>query len=167
MSLAEQLLAQATRLAARDSPETEQADARRSISAAYYSVFHLLTDAAATMLIAGPGRENLRAYLRRAFVHADMLDVAKAFAAGNLGPRYPHGSWQLSSSIKKIAAAFRDLQDARHRADYDVSIDITEEEVVLAITFATTAHALWYQERNTEAAQLFLVAMLVHRQRRG
>ena len=51
MSLPRDLLAQAKLLATKEKSRPKQASLRRSVSAAYYALFHLLVDAAARRLV--------------------------------------------------------------------------------------------------------------------
>lgn len=54
----------------------EQASLRRSVSAAYYVIFHLLIDSAARRIFAGSDRDALRDCLRRAFKHRSEAGLA-------------------------------------------------------------------------------------------
>ena len=66
MSLASDLLDQASVLAALDSMKPKQASLRRAISAAYYSVLHLLIDDGARRVTANPTLHPFVAAISRA-----------------------------------------------------------------------------------------------------
>ena len=75
MSLPRDRLAQAKLLATKEKSRPKQASLRRSVSAAYYALFHLLVDAAAGRLVSGADRQPLRECLSRAFDHGVMKRV--------------------------------------------------------------------------------------------
>lgn len=64
MRLGEDLLAQARYLVRHEPRRPKQATLRRSISTAYYGLFHLLTDAAAHVVISGEGLKEFRPLCR-------------------------------------------------------------------------------------------------------
>jgi hypothetical protein len=94
MSLHSELLEQARHLATREHRRPKQASLRRAVSAAYYALFHLLTDESTRSLISGNGadRHELRQALRRSFVHADMKQRRSLLLAAR--PRYSGGRQQ-------------------------------------------------------------------------
>jgi uncharacterized protein (UPF0332 family) len=94
---------------------------RRSVSSAYYALFHrLCRDAAAHLLPKGTPQEQLQ--LARAFGHRDMKAVC-AQIAGREGGTHQHVRPLVDrlkqTGIADVARSFCDLQEARHRADYD------------------------------------------------
>ena len=74
MSLATDLLAQATHLAQVDKGKPKQANLRRSISVAYYALFHLLIGAGASCAGSKLNAAG-RATVMRSFEHANMKTV--------------------------------------------------------------------------------------------
>ena len=90
-------MAQAKLLATKEKSRPKQASLRRSVSAAYYALFHLLVDAAARRLVSAADRKPLRNCLARAFDHGLMKRVALQFAEQSLSPR-------LSPGLKRAAA---------------------------------------------------------------
>jgi uncharacterized protein (UPF0332 family) len=95
---------------------------RRSVSTAYYALFHHIVTAAADALVGRRHRRSPRyALVYRAFEHtrmrqvSEMLDVQqfreKARSALNM--------LEPSQDIRRVAAAFTTLQNRRHWADYD------------------------------------------------
>ncbi|MCY3537098.1 MAG: YihY/virulence factor BrkB family protein [Synechococcus sp. SB0676_bin_10] len=92
MSLSQDLLQQAKHLPDPDPGKPRQANLRRSISTAYYSLFSLLVTASAGFMVgADDERQPLRNYMTRA----------------------------IPDDLAYVAKAFRDLQEARHGADYN------------------------------------------------
>ena len=91
MSLPRDLLARAKLLATKEKSRPKQASLRRSVSAAYYALFHLLVDAAARRFVSGADRQPLRNCLARAFDHGVMKRVALQFAEQSLSPRLSPG----------------------------------------------------------------------------
>lgn len=162
MSLSSDLLAQARSLAKNEPKNPKQASLRRAISAAYYALFHLLTEEAAKAMCAGANSDDLRLVLRRAFEHTAMKNAAKGFGAGS-----PAEVWQplvtaLSQELKLVAAEFVELQQARHRADYDFSSPVTPSDTNDLIERAESAVKAWKSIRKTKEAKVFLTALLVH-----
>jgi hypothetical protein len=82
MSLYGDLLEQATHLALRETKRPKQTSLRRSVSSAYYALFHLLVHEAASN--AAPNSPSgLRGVAKRALGHAEMKNVRKDFIAAN------------------------------------------------------------------------------------
>jgi uncharacterized protein (UPF0332 family) len=75
MGIAEDLLTLAGRLANPEPTEPEQASLRRSISTAYYALFHLLVQAAVQNW---SGSATARFGLERKFEHKIMKDVSNS-----------------------------------------------------------------------------------------
>lgn len=161
MSVHRDLLDVASHLARRDRRRPRQANLRRAVSTAYYAVFHLLTDAVARRLVGGSGkRVDLREASRRALGHGSMKDVAKGFGSGA-----PKAMWAralngpVGQDVQRVANAFVALQEARHRADYDLGTPFTRQETLAAVQLAGEAFAAWERTRSSEQALVFLVAL--------
>ncbi len=112
------LLKQARILATRAPKRPKQANLRRAVSSAYYSLFHLLVHEAALHLLRGSAQAPYRKGLTRAFTHTDMKKASNALIGGTL-PVY--GPITIPADLRAVARAFVDLQEARHRADYDLT----------------------------------------------
>jgi uncharacterized protein (UPF0332 family) len=156
------LLAQARNLSRNEPKKPKQASLRRSISAAYYALFHLLTEEAANVMCAGGSLVDLRAVVRRAFEHTAMKNAAKGFGAGN-----PTEVWKSllagpSTDLQRVARTFVDLQEARAQADYDLSRAISREEAVDLVERVESAFKAWKSVRKTKEARIFLTALLIH-----
>lgn len=166
MSLSHDLLAQAQLLATKEPRRPKDASLRRAVSTAYYALFHLLTDEASRFLISGSNRDPLRNLVARSFVHSEMSRTAKAFSSG-YGGLASHiqgiipGTSGFPEKLSTVAAAFYELQMARHKADYDVSYRLTRKETLDLVQLAETAFADWKTIRTEQAARAFLVALLM------
>ena len=162
MSLAGDLLAQAKLLATKEKSRPKQASLRRSVSAAYYALFHLLVDAAARRLVSGTDRQPLRNCLARAFDHGVMKRVARQFAERNLSPGLSPdlNGLRLQDEIVRVAAAFVDLQQHRHDADYNMGRQFTRIEALNIVSTAERAFADWRAVRNSAQADTFVVGLL-------
>ncbi len=128
---------------------------RRSVSAAYYAVFHLLMHEATQVLQLPnvPERRRWRRVLGRRLDHAEMRKAASGIAASNVRGIGPVAS---PPDLQLVAEAFVDLQGARHRADYDLNDPLTKEEAEGYIDVAKEAFEAWARVRQDAAAQLFL-----------
>ena len=162
MSLPQDLLAQARLLATKENRRPKQASLRRSVSASYYALFHLLVGAAVRRFVAGNDRSALRNCLGRAFDHGVMKTVARQFARGGISPRLRPGlnGLPLQDEIVRVAAAFVDLQQHRHEADYDMGRPFTRLEVLNIISDAERAFEDWRAIRRSVQADTFLVGLL-------
>lgn len=171
MSLSADLLDQATHLANRERRRPRQASLRRAVSSAYYALFHRLTDDACSLLVAGQGasRDQLRHVLRRAFAHGEMRAVSKSFGGGNLPAPWCHAGavGQASPDLRQVALAFVELQEARHRADYDLSRPFSKQEALDFVQQSSAALQAWDRCRRSQEGDVFLVALLTNKQLRG
>ncbi|MDZ7858219.1 hypothetical protein [Sphaerotilus sp.] len=159
--LARDLLEQASFLCGRERKRPKQASLRRAVSSAYYALFHLLIEAS----VAHFGSRSpmaLRRLMARAYSHGDMLAACKHLA---LGTPPPHLSALLATPVEAdlrlIATAFVELQDQRHRADYDLSAGFTRIGVDMLITKVEDAFQAWERVAGTHNAKVFLSALLL------
>ena len=110
------LLEQAERLASAGVGRPRQTDLRRAVSAAYYALFHLLTQDGAQRLTR---RAEFRPLVARKYEHGLMRDVSDRVAKNQLeeGFRSLLPSWP--DDVRQVASAIAELQGKRHRAEYD------------------------------------------------
>lgn len=139
------LLRQARRLAGFDAGRGRPSptDHRRAVSAAYYALFHAITDAAVRRILPdGVAGEDERHRARRWINHQDIsvacrwIQACGAEASATQTPRkatgVSQGIWELFSAEESggrrgevprpldiVTRAFLDLQRSRHTADYD------------------------------------------------
>lgn len=165
MTLHGDLLEQALHLATREPKRPKQASLRRSVSASYYALFHLLVDAGVRRFVSGDsGREPLRHVLRRTVIHSHMKEVAVQFAGGTLKDRLKAaiGPLAIQTELRDVARTFADLQDHRHAADYDLARTFTRFEVLGYQADAQEAFNDWAEVQRSLQADTFLVALLAY-----
>lgn len=164
MSYSSDLLAQARHLAGKEPRRPKQASLRRAVSAAYYSLFHLLVSEAASSMLRGRERSGIHPVFRRAFVHRHMRGVAESFKDGTVPKAWqaPMGGAPVSEDLRDVASAFVDLQEARHEADYDFGRRFIRSEVRDLIEAAERAASSWQNVRGDPEGQVFLTALLIN-----
>jgi hypothetical protein len=110
MAFADDLLKQAFHLLNKEPKTPTQASLRRSVSTAYYALFHLLIqDASANWT-----RADTRDFLARAFDHSAMKNASTRAENATYDPAVPP---QVAAKLRSVARAFRELQYQRHLAD--------------------------------------------------
>jgi uncharacterized protein (UPF0332 family) len=167
VALHHDLLEQARHLAGRETKKPRQASLRRSISASYYALFHLLT-AEAVARVAPRNPVGLRPQMRRAFAHGEMKSVCRSFAQGGVN-NIPEAtrhliSGTIDSEIQLLAGLFVQLQEDRHRADYDHFASFTRAEALQTVENAERAFQDWQAVRERPNATVFLAALMLQRQ---
>jgi hypothetical protein len=160
VTLAADLLDQAAYLAALERGRPKQASLRRAISSAYYSLFHLIIEDASRYLVAG---SRLRPSVARSFEHQALRAAATALGDVSRKPTgahwfRPHLNDPISPDLAFICDAFVDLQERRHKADYDTDTAFTRLQVKGSVNLARRAHSLWPPQRNTHNAHAFILA---------
>jgi hypothetical protein len=160
MALHHDLLALAIRLvgpagpAPPGAPPTPEAELRRAISTAYYALFHLLIDASTAR---GVATVDLRPYVARNFEHRQMLAVCRRYSALTvdlIGQPVP-------AEIPRVADSFVQLQNARHKADYNVKDLVTPTEAQTFVQMARDAFTDWGVVATNPAADTYLTELLV------
>ncbi len=169
MSYHTDLLEQAEHLAGRERRRPRQASLRRSVSASYYALFHLLIDEAVGRMFRGNDRAALRDCMARAFGHRDMLGVARQFASNGIAPKLDPAlnGLSLPPELVTVAKTFLDLQQARHEADYDRAARFTRPQALELFQQARQAFSDWRQVRGSPQADAFLAALLAYGSLRG
>lgn len=167
MSLPRDLLAQAEHLVTKEPRRPKQASLLRGVSTAYYSLFHMLTEASAGFLVSGngPGRHDLRHALRRSYVHADMKSISNSFRNGAPPAVWQAAAGPLSADLRQVAGTFVELQEARHEADYDHTRAWTKKEAEDLVRRVRLAFAAWDRVKGDRDASAYLVALLAKTRR--
>ena len=169
MTLHTHLLAQAELLATKEPRRPTQASLRRSISASYYALFHRLVDEATRMMISRGQRAGIRECLSRSFRHNDMKNLCAAIAGGNppnrLVPAFE--PLPLDPRLIAIAKTFTELQEHRHRAEYNTYRPFRRHEALHFHQLADAAIADWKSIRKTQQADAFLAGLLIHSRVQG
>jgi uncharacterized protein (UPF0332 family) len=157
MSLASDLLDQASTLASMDPMKPKQASLRRAISEAYYSIFHLLIDEAARRISTNAA---LQPYIARSFDHKNLKEAAnKIIAYSSPQPPWPGPllSTPIEAELVRVCNAFVDLQSLRHQADYNIAKAFMRADVVIEVSRAKAAHQDWAQTRTSDNVTVFLL----------
>ena len=142
-----------------------EASMRRSVSTAYYALFHLLVEAAVERMFPGADREPVRDWLGRAFAHGNMNEVARQLQKASVESishrfRPAVAGPAIAPELKRVAAAFSDLQFLRHEADYNRSPGFGRDDARQAIRDAEKAFADWRAVEGTVQADAFLAGLL-------
>lgn len=153
MAFAQDLLKQALHLLNKESKNPTQASLRRSVSTAYYALFHLLIQEAS----ANWSRADTRNYLARAFEHKTMKQASAWAENATYDPATPP---LVVAKLRSVARAFRELQLQRHLADYSNATRWDRVKASAKVNQAKTAFNDWKSIRNEFIAQKYLVSLL-------
>jgi uncharacterized protein (UPF0332 family) len=151
MPFADDLLEQAQHLSHREDGEPKQASLRRAVSTAYYALFHLLIDDAVSQWAI----EHQRRMLARTFDHGAMKATCNELV------KAVKGGAQRPQELYVVAQAFMQLQQHRHDADYDIGKIWTRTDVENVLELANEAFTSWMKIRTDEAAQNYLLNLLI------
>jgi len=90
-----------------------------------------------------------------------MKQAANAFQTANL-PRHVASVAQspVPQEIVSIATSFVLLQEARHKADYDLTEQFDRTRVQALVNEAEQVFRLWDRVRDTDDARVFLAALI-------
>lgn len=146
--LADDLLEDARYLAAKGAAEDRKSCMRRAISNAYYAFFHLLVED----FVEHWEFEDQRARLGRMFKHGEMRNASFA-------PRDKKNPTPVETDLMNVIDAFEQLQETRHRADYDVAWNLASTDVTDAINLAANTFAKWRSIRFEDVARHHLLSM--------
>ena len=158
------LLDHARRLLSPAGHAATQADLRRSVSACYYAVFHLLVWEAADR-IGQSMNQPLRFRMMRAFQHREMQRVCEQFGriAASAVPKPLEGlvAAPLHPDLAFMAATFIELQDARHFADYDFELPVTYSYAAGVLRDTQSCLTAWVFIQSLPETTTFLTALLL------
>ena len=171
MSFSSDLLDQARELMVADVRRPKQSSLRRAVSTAYYGLFHLLTEEATLqMLGTAAGRRRMRHAVARSFSHASMARACKAFASGQFPKQVEQivHPLHIPVDLQVVAWTFTTLQNARHRADYNLAAPFQRAEVIALVESAEQAVEAWHRVKMDDASRFFLASLpLWDRMERG
>jgi hypothetical protein len=152
----DELLQQAKELVHKNPNTPTQADLRRSVSSAYYALFHLLIFEACLNWsndISRPG-------LARMFDHGVMKKVSKKVTDASKMP-YPGEDPAIVDKLRSFAGLFVQLQEQRHEADYNIKDAWTLTQSLKEVLGAYRAFAIWQEIRTEKISQDYLVSLLI------
>jgi hypothetical protein len=160
MSLPAELLDLAAHLSTRERTRPRQASLRRSVSTAYYALFHMLTSEAVGLI--GPNMSLGGARkIQRWFDHSEMKRVSGMFSAANATRTIaPILGAPVSADLQFIAQSFVRLQEARHEADYDLEGSWTKVSAQELVEVARNTFERWARIRRSHEANVFALALL-------
>jgi hypothetical protein len=133
----------------------------RAVSAAYYALFRHINSSAAGLIAPNvPAETNYR--IQRWFEHAEMKKVCGRFLQASLDqPLLNLIGNTASSEMQNVASSFNKLQEARHRADYDLSYMLSSEEARELVFIAASAMQSWDVIANSAEANIFILSLLM------
>lgn len=139
-----------------------QADIRRAISSAYYGVFHFTMIALADEFVGITQRSSTRYVLvYRSTDHRTLKDIcndlAKQTPPQKYAPYLPGNG--LGPDIEAFATATVELQEKRHRADYNPEPRFRVSDATFAIGTARSA-VRRFKRASQERQKAFLTLLL-------
>lgn len=173
MALSGAFLEVADELARLGSTRPKQAALRRAISTAYYAAFHFLIEEATKHLAGVRATEaNLRAFIARGITHSGMKAVCKSVGSGSwpgvVEQRIGKGKLAAPSPLlKNVAAAFVNLQELRHSADYDPLRRFSRADAIIEVGRAKALIHDWDSVPDGDERTFFLYLMVVAAPRRS
>lgn len=172
MGLSSAFVDVADELAHLGSTRPKQAALRRAISTAYYAVFHFLIEEA-TKHIAGvrTSEANLRAFIARGISHGGMKAVCKSVSSGSwpgvVEQRIGKGKIGAPAQpLRNVAAAFVNLQELRHSADYDPLRRFSRADAIIEVGRAKALMQDWDNVPDGDERTFFLHLLAVTASRR-
>lgn len=141
----------ARRLAMASPTKPRQSDLKRSISTAYYALFHTVAKDAADLLVGGGSARTYKtwSHVYRGLEHGFAKNACKEVS--KLG---------VQAGIMICASEFIELQEVRHTADYDPRARFTRAEALQWTSRAeaaiATLRAAPRRDRKAFAVQLLL-----------
>jgi uncharacterized protein (UPF0332 family) len=126
------LIVTARRLARASPSKPRQADLKRAISTSYYALFQALCEDATDLLVGGGPSRSEEAWVRvyRSLDHGFAKSACREIRNSSLPP-----------TILECARAFVELQEIRHKADYDPRATFTRAEALEWVNQAEVAIA--------------------------
>ena len=134
----------------------KQADLRRSVSTAYYALFHLLINETVAHWDIASSRDKLA----RMFDHRVMKKASEQIFNSRVYP-FTGENPAVVEKLKIVAGAFVQLQSKRHIADYDNSTFWSSTEALAEVVRAGEAFAAWDSIKDERIAQDYLVSLLI------
>ena len=138
-------------------------DLRRAVSAAYYSVFHLLIHEAVEWSL-GQAAADLKSKAARSFEHKQMKNVCATFAQQNLPPKVQLLLGQpVSADLVALAKALIKLQELRQAADYEWTGAWSKAGALAAYDLLDIAVGAVERLQGSSDYEVFLTALIYGR----
>jgi hypothetical protein len=99
--------------------------------------------------------------MARGFEHTAMKDASKKIA----GKDFRNSDLRMVAHLRTVAAAFVNIQQYRHAADYSYATKWAKTEVQDHLATVTEAFASWQIVRNEKIASDYLISLLVKERR--
>ena len=137
--------------------------AREAVHLAYYALFHMLAEHGADAATGRTGAESANR-VARCFDHRQMKAACVLFGAWGratpsaLLPLIPGGP---EPALRLIAEAFVELQEWRHRADYDLAARLQAPDALRLVGLAQDVFTAWDGVQATPSARVFLLTLLL------
>jgi hypothetical protein len=147
VGLADELLQDAHFLADKGISDRRESHMRRSISTAYYAVFHLFVED----FVEHWEFPDQRARLGRMFSRSGMRT--------GFTPKDKRNPSPLEKELIEVITSVEQLQKDRHRADYDSGWNLVETDVLNSITLADYVFAKWRKIKGEDIARHHLLSM--------
>ena len=132
-----------------------ESNLRRAVSTAYYAAFHALSQSCADTLVGPYSTDSTREHWVAAYRTLEHRQVRNKFT--NL-----RRMTSFSDQVRDFARRFNDLQDLRHRADYDPEATFAPAEVLQLLSNARFAIEGFSAapERERRLLAVYLIATL-------
>ena len=136
-------------------------DLRRAVSAAYYALFHYLSEAAVRQ-VAPQMTEPIANRVHRWIDHSELKKICREFAAVPLRPPLSEllGA-SASDDMQTVAVNLAKLQEAKHSADYDLGYQLDCVQAVDLVKLAVTAMAAWNRMAPSAESNIFILSLLL------
>jgi hypothetical protein len=123
-------------------------------------LFHLLIYEAVARIVADPA---LRSRVGRSFDHSRMKLVCKEYseAKSTAGVLTVKEKVAIAPQLRDIGAAFVDLQQARHDADYDTTTPLGHADADFKVMTAETAFLDWAACQADPSSGVFLTELFL------
>ncbi len=135
-----------------------QATLRRSVSTAYYAVFHFLIQEATDNW----ANAALRPALARAFDHGPMRAASNRILNTKEFP-YTNEDPQVVKGLRFVARSFTQLQEKRNFADYNLMAALDSLDALKQVKSAERVFSIWPSIRTQQIAQEYLVSLVARR----
>ena len=147
------LVAAARDLASVGRGRPRQANLCRAVSTAYYAMFHCLAASCANTIVGGAGSD--RSY-------PAWLQTYRALEHGTARSRFRNRSYivKFPPEIRSFADKFLEMQEKRHKADYDPSVNFPRLDVLSDIAAVEKAIAEFNQAPIKERRALAVFVLL-------